>query len=725
MRVLVTGGGGYLGSWVVSELLDKGHSVRIFDRFCYGREGLADLASRPECDIVTGDIRRLQETPDLLTGADAVVHLAGLSNDPSCDLDTEMALDINVESTLELARLSAQSGVRRFVLASSCTVYGRGVFELLDEESPANPVSTFAKGKLAAESGLLRMRNDRFEPTVARIATMFGWSRRMRFDLGLNQMVAAAMRHGRIVVRGGGNQWRPFVHVQDAAKGLLLLIESPAPAISGQIFNVGSDLYNTRIIDLAERVARCFDQVGVEVANDDDDLRSFRVQFGKIRERLGFACDWSIDEGIAEVRDRLLSESVDPFSNHFFNVARMKELLDTPVDQGGEPVAARFIPLSKPSLGAEEETAMVEALRSGWLTSGPQVRAFEEAFAGVVSAPHAVGVASCTAALHLCLVESGVRPGDEVVTSPINWASSGNTILNMGAKIVFADVKPDTLNMDPASLEAVITDRTRAIMPVHMAGHPCHLEAIYAIAQKHGIPVVEDAAHALGAAYRGTPIGAYGDYACFSFYAIKNITTMEGGMVSLKDPGKMERIRLLANNGMAASAWDRFGRSAVPSPQEVVTPGFKYALGNVSAAIGIEQLKKFDAFMAARRRLAQMYRAVLADIDEIVLPPVADDITHAWHLYIIRFRLDRLARSRDELAYDLRRENVGTGFHFHSLHLHQYYRETFGMKPQDCPNAAQASKEILSLPLHPQLTDKNVHEVVSALKKVLAHARRH
>jgi len=724
MHVLVTGGGGYLGCHLVSALLERGHRVRIFDRLCFGREALAPLLASPGVELVEGDIRRLQERPALLQGIDAVAHLASLSNDPSCDLNQDMALDVNLESARELANQAVHNGVRRFVLASSCSVYGRGVFEILDEESPANPVSLFALSKYEAEQTVLRMRGESFEPVVARTATMFGWSPRMRFDLAINHMVASALRTGTIKVMGGGNQWRPFVHVKDAAQAFALLLEAPAGKVSGQVFNVGSDVANTRIIDLANRVANALGNTRIDVAKDDDDRRNFRVQFAKIRETLGFKCTISIDEGIREVHHELAQRDIDPFAEGYFNVNRMKTLLATPVDEGGEPIAARFISVAKPYIGPEEEEAVLHALRSGWLTSGPNIQRFEKAFAETVGARHAVAVISCTAALHLCLAHLNIKPGDEVITSPLTWGSTGNTIINMGARVVFADVDRETLNMSPAALEKAITPRTRAIIPVHMAGLPCDLDAIKAIAERHGIPVIEDAAHAMGAAYKGIPIGAYSPLSCFSFYAIKNITTMEGGIITLDDPAAAERLRLLAFHGIPVTPWERYGRSAVPAPPEVAEPGFKYLMSNVSAAMGVEQLKRFSTFKAARRRLANMYNTVLGDVDEIRLPATHDDSEHGWHLYIIRLNLERLTKNRDEIAAALRRENIGTSINFFGLHLHRYYREVLGMKPDELPNATAASYEVLSLPLHPQMTDRNVHEVIAALKKVLAHARK-
>lgn len=724
MKVLITGGAGYLGCHLVRLLLDEGCSVRVLDRLCFGRSPLEEFSGR-SFEIVEGDIRRVHQCEGIFDGIDGIIHLAGIANDPSCALNAEMAADVNVESTRELARLAAHAGVRRFVLASSCAVYGQGLFDLLDEDTPPNPVSPLGESKLAAEQSLLTIDGGQFEPVIARCATLYGVSPRMRFDLAINLMVADALREGRIIVHGGGQQWRPFLHVADAARGYWELLKAPASLVRGKVFNLGTTSQNMRIGDLARLVVKTLgDNIEAEVPVDDADARTFRVNCARFEDTFQFSATCSIEEGIKQVAHYLRSESVDSKSERFSNVKTLKRLMATPVDEGGEPVAARFIALARPSIGEEEERVVIEAFRSGWLTSGPKIAAFERAFGEEVNAPHAVAVTSCTAALHLCLVDIGVQPGDEVITSPITWASTGNTILNMHARPVFTDIDPETLNMDPASLESKITSKTKAIMPVHLAGHPVDLKAIQMIADRHGIPVVEDAAHALGAGLDGSPIGSISRYTCFSMYAIKNITTMEGGMITVHDPERAKHLRFLASNGMSTTAWDRYGRSAIASPAEVVAPGYKYLLGNVGAAMGLEQLKKFARFKASRRRLANIYQAALADVEEITLPVTRGGVDHAWHLYVVRLRLDLLSRSRDEIAYDLRRENIGTGVHFFGLHLHRFYREKLGMRPDDLPEATRASYDILSLPLYPDMTDRHVHETVTALKKVLRHARK-
>lgn len=724
MRVLVTGGAGYLGCRLVPALLDADWEVRVLDRGCFGTDGLKACMHHSGFELIHGDVRRLQELGALLEGVDVVVHLAGLANDPSCDLDPDMAWDVNVESTLELARAALQARVQRFVLASSCSVYGQGVFEWLDEASPANPVSTFARTRLAAETGLLAMASETFSPVVVRAATLFGVSPRMRFDLAVNQMAATAIRHQRIEIRGGGQQWRPFVHIDDAVRGYLAILGAPVQAVCGEIFNLGANNLNIRVVDLARHLADHVPGITIDQATDDDDRRTYRVNFDKLSARLGFSCTMTLDAGVRALLDYVRTLDGDPFSEPYFNARRVKRLLATPVSEGGDPVAARFVPLSRPSLGEEEERAVLETLRSGWLTSGHHLPAFEAAFSRAISARHTVAVTSCTAAIHLALVHLGVKPGDEVISPPLTWVSTGNTLLNMGVKVVFADVDPETLNLDPVSTEAAITERTRAIIPVHLAGHPCDLERLRALSARYGVPLIEDAAHALGASYRGVPIGSDSPFACFSFYSIKNITTMEGGMIAVDNPEAAVHLRALATNGLAHTAWDRYGRSALARPLEVHEPGFKYLMGNVSAAIGVEQLKKFSAFKASRQRLSRMYNEVLREIPEIRLPLTRPEVEHGWHLYMIRLNLDQLKKGRDEIAMALRQENIGTGVHFHGLHLHAYYREVLGTRPEQCPIATAASSEILSLPLHPQLSDKNVHEVVSALKKVLFHAKR-
>jgi len=725
MHVLVSGGAGYIGCWLVPELVRRGHRVRVFDRLCFGEAPLTGLGLGPKCEIVRGDIRRLEEHPKLLDGINAIVHLAGLANDPSCDLHPHLTVDVNVEGTRKLAERAVAEGVRRFVFASSCSVYGRGVFDVLDEESPLNPVSAYAESKIEAEKILFGLMDKGLQPVISRAATVFGWSPRMRFDLAINLMTATAVRKGQVNVLGGGKQWRPFIHVRDKARLFADFVELPAEKVAGQVFNVGSDTINLQIQRLGEMVSQSIAGTKLTLTQDDEDLRSYHVSFKKLRDQLGFTNQFGVEDGVREVeRELRANPTIDPFAEDFYNVRRMKHLLEIAPDEGGEPWAPRFIPLAKPVLGEEEEQAALGAIRSGWVTSGPAIPAFEQGLAQFTGAKDVVTAHSCTAAIHLCLAQIGIKPGDEVITSPLTWPSVGNVILSMGAKVVLADIDGGTLNVTPSTIDGKITERTRAIIPVHMAGQACEIDGIYALAAKRGIPVIEDAAHAIGTKYIGKPIGSFGPYACFSFYAIKNLTTFEGGGIAVQDPEVAARLRRLAHHGMAATAWDRYSPNAVPAPPEVIEPGYKYSLGNVNAAVGLEQLKKLPEFLARRRRLARLYLRALADVEEIRLPTVRDHDEHAWHLFIVRFRRDKLTKSRNEMAHALRQENIGIGFHFYGMHLHAYYRDVLGFKPDDLPEATAASHEVLSLPLYPGMTDQNVNEVAGALKKVLRYARR-
>ena len=383
---------------------------------------------------------------------------------------------------------------------------------------------------------------------------------------------------------------------------------------------------------------------------------------------------------------------------------------------------AEFLPLSRPSIGDAEIQQVVTCLRSGWITSGPRVTEFEDAFARRVSAAHAVAVTSGTAGLHVALLAVGIGPGDEVITSPMTWASTANMILAVGARPVFVDVDPGTLNIDPAAVAAAVGPRTRAILPVHFAGQPVDLDALRAVADRHGLALIEDAAHALGTAYRGRPVGGGSTAAVFSFHPIKAITTGEGGMVTTDDAALAERLRLLRFHGIARDAWGRYGRRGNPD-YEVVALGFKYNMTDLQAAIGVAQLARLEGFIEARTRLALRYAEALRDVPAVeMLEPVSYPARHAWHLLVVRLPLDRLQVGRDAVMDELLAANIGVGLHFKALHLHRLYRELLALPPGALPHATRASERILSLPLFPDMTPDDVRDVTSALDEIV---RRH
>jgi dTDP-4-amino-4,6-dideoxygalactose transaminase len=381
-----------------------------------------------------------------------------------------------------------------------------------------------------------------------------------------------------------------------------------------------------------------------------------------------------------------------------------------------------FLPLSRPSIGPAEIEAVTACLESGWLTGGPRVARFEEAFAAAVGAAHAVAVSSATAGLHLALLAAGLGPSDEVVTTPLTWAATGNMILAVGATPVFVDVDPGTLQIDVDAVARVLGPRTRAILPVHFAGQPVDLDPLRALAARHGCALIEDAAHALGTHYRGRPVGGGSTAAVFSFHPIKAITTGEGGMVTTDDAAFADRLRLLRFHGIARDAWARYGRRGTPD-YEIVALGFKYNLTDLQASLGLVQLGRLEEFIAARTRIAAWYADALAPLPGIaMLAPVPYPARHAWHILVVRVRSDGLDVTRDGLMERLLDLNIGVGLHFKALHLHPLYRDRLGIAPERLPHATRASEEILSLPLFPAMTHDDVRDVADALATVIRDA---
>jgi perosamine synthetase len=386
-------------------------------------------------------------------------------------------------------------------------------------------------------------------------------------------------------------------------------------------------------------------------------------------------------------------------------------------------MAAEVLPFHIPEITDDEVQSVVETLRSGWLTTGPKVKQFETEFAKYIGCQHAIAVNSGTAALHLALDAVGIHEGDEVIVPTMTFAATAEVVLYSKARPVLVDCKSDTFNMDPEQIEAAITSRTKAIVPVHYAGQPADMNRLLEIAKEYKLKVIEDAAHALPAKYRGQNVGTMGDITCFSFYATKPITTGEGGMVTTDNDEYAERIGIMSLHGISKDAWKRYS-SEGSWYYEILYPGYKYNLTDIAAAIGVEQLKKCDQFWQARKRIADMYNIGFAEVREVRTPKCEPCMQHSWHLYVIQLELERLRINRSEFIETLKNEGVVTSVHFIPLHLHPFYRDTFGYKPSDFPVASTLSERIISLPIYPRMTDANVDAVISAVRKVVRENRR-
>ncbi len=391
--------------------------------------------------------------------------------------------------------------------------------------------------------------------------------------------------------------------------------------------------------------------------------------------------------------------------------------------KGGTPARQDFLPLTRPWIGPEEKQEVMDTLNGVWLSRGPKVSQFEEEFQNYTRANHAIAVSSCTAALHVSIVAAGVKEGDEVITSPITFPATTNAILYERATPVLVDVDRTTFNIAPELIEERITARTKAIIPVHMAGQPCDMDRILEVARRRHLVVIEDAAHAIGAKYGEKHAGTLGDAGCFSFYASKNLVTGDGGMIIADDKRFAEFARVISLHGMSTSAWKRYSKEGSAN-WELVYPGFKYNMTDIEASLGIHQLRKIELITSLRQKWSVLYDRLLVDLPEITLPHRAPGRRHACHLYVITLDVDRLSVTRDQFMEMLKAENIGCGIHFISVHLQPYYQNRFGYRTEDYPNAAWLSDRILSLPLFPQMTETDVQDVSRAVHKVIARTRR-
>ncbi len=383
-----------------------------------------------------------------------------------------------------------------------------------------------------------------------------------------------------------------------------------------------------------------------------------------------------------------------------------------------------FLPFHVPTIGEEEIAEVVATLRSGWLTTGPKVKQFEQEFARYIGCQQAVAVNSGTAALHLALEAVGITEGDEVLIPTMTFTATAEVVTYLKAKPVLLDCRPDTLNLDPDRIERAITPKTKAIMPVHMGGLPCEMDRILEIARQYHLQVIEDAAHALPARYHGRMVGTLGDITCFSFYATKTITTGEGGMATTDNPEWAERMRLMSLHGISKDAWKRYTAEG-SWYYEVLFPGYKYNLTDLAAAIGIHQLRKCEQFWQIRQRYAVMYHEGLKDIPELTLPPLAaEGQQHAWHLYILQLNVEQLRITRNQFIDLLKERQIGTSVHFIPLHLHPYYRDTCGYRAADFPQASAAFERIVSLPIYPKMTEAEVGYVIETVRALVLQYRR-
>lgn len=397
--------------------------------------------------------------------------------------------------------------------------------------------------------------------------------------------------------------------------------------------------------------------------------------------------------------------------------------MEKPAIEGGQPIRNKFLPYGNQWINEDEINEVIDSLKSDWITTGPKMLHFEEDFKKYIGSKYAVAVNSGTAALHISTSSIDINPGDEVITTPLTFIASANCVVYRGGTPILADIKKDTYNIDPNEIRKKITSKTKAIIPVHFTGQPCDMDEICEIAEENDLYIIEDAAHAIDAEYKGKKIGNISDLTIFSFHPVKNITTAEGGMVTTNFDELNESLLMFRTHGISKDAEKRFGKSG-DFYYDMKCLGFRYNLSELHASLGIHQLNKLEDFQKRRREIVNIYNKELQNLEEITLPYVKENVKHSWHLYLIQLNLEKLKVNRDHIFKALREENIGVNVHYIPVHYHSYYKNKFGLREGILPNVEWLFPRLLTIPLFPKMSDNDVYDVINAIEKVIKYYRK-
>lgn len=706
-NILVTGGAGYIGTYVVNLLLNRGYKVVVLDNLYYGEIGLNTFIEHENCQFIKGDISNESDVIDALKNVDGVIALAAIVGDPACNVNKELTYKINYEANKLLLKHCLAVDIQRLVFASSCSVYGSNNTKQLKENSDLAPVSLYAETRILSEK-LFIEQSHVLSSVILRLSTIYGYSPRMRFDLAINIMTGKAALNEPVEIFGG-NQWRPFLHVADAANAFVMALEAPDNKVRGQIFNVGSNRSNYQIKNIGEIIHGVIPVANIRQSSLINDQRDYNVSFDKIKEILNFEPQYKIDTSIREIYYKIVEGKTDIYDDVFHNVNVWKN-----IDSN------RFIPFAVPDVGTDEEEEILDTIKSGWLSTGPKTKKFEDALCEYFNTENlnCIPVSSCTAGLHLQLLGFGVGKGDEVITTPLTFAATVHTIMQVGAKPVLVDIDRNTYNIDINEVEKVITCKTKAIVPVYYGGNPFDFDALYGIAERHNLLILADAAHAIGAEFKGKKIGTFEHSAAFSFYATKNLTTGEGGLVTTKDTNVAEKIKKMLSFGMNKNAWKRYSDTG-SWYYEVSEQGFKYNFTDIQASFGLHQLKKIDEFNNIRNEFCQLYDNLFKNIEELIVPPVFDQGYSTRHLYPLLLKTEKLKINRNQFIDLLRKSNIGVSVHYVPINYHPYFKKKIGVNENDFKNISWFFDREISLPIYTKLSKDQIIRIAEQVKSII------